>query len=134
MTANVPPPAHRTGSLILLVAATLALAIAIFNNFWSGNGIHGTAGTLLVVVSSALMLGAASALLFVTRIGRGLRSTLVVLISLDIIGTALAAYMLDANWLVAAMALALVGLAVRLTSDRAPTPSALTTMAQRGAE
>jgi hypothetical protein len=42
--------------------------------------------------------------------------------------------MLDANWLVAAMALALVGLAVRLTSDRAPTPSALTTMAQRGAE
>jgi len=42
--------------------------------------------------------------------------------------------MLDANWLVAAMALALAGLAVRLTSDRAPTPSALTTMAQRGAE
>jgi hypothetical protein len=63
MAGILAAPQQNKGALLLLVAAALALAIAIFNDVWSGNGIHGTAGALLVVISSALMLIAASALL-----------------------------------------------------------------------
>ena len=78
----------------------------------------GTAGALLVIVSSALMVFAAAALLLFPGMARGLRGTLVALIFLDIAGTGFAAYMLEATWLIAAMALALVGWIIRLTTAR----------------
>jgi quinoprotein glucose dehydrogenase len=121
------------GARILLVAAAAGLAIAIFNYFWHGNGIHGTPGALLVVVSSALMVGATCALLF-AELGRGLHATLVVLIALDILGTGFAAYLLEANWLLAATAGALLGWIMHLVSDRAPHRSAGDPVVQRGAQ
>jgi hypothetical protein len=66
--------------------------------------------------------------------GRGPRGTLLVLIGLDIIGTAMAAYMLEATGLLAAMAIALLGWLAHLTFDHAPGPSAGNTLVQRGAE
>jgi len=125
---------RKTGAKVLLGAAVAALAISIFNYFWTGNGIHGTAGALLVVVSSVLLAGAAAALLFAGNMGRGLRGTLVVLILLDIIGTGLAAYFLEATWLIAAMAVALIGWILRLVSDAAPRRATGGGIAQRGAE
>ena len=118
MSGVLPARERDTGALILLIAAAAALAIAMFNFFWSGNGIHGTAGAGLVVISSALMAAAAAALVLATRMRRGLRGTLLVLIALDIIGTGLAAYLLEADWLLAAMAVALVGWIVVLASNR----------------
>jgi hypothetical protein len=118
MSEVLPAPQRHAGTHILLIAAAAALAIAIFNFFWSGNGIHGTAGAGLVVISSALMAAAVAALVFATRMGRGLRGTLLVLVALDIIGTGLAAYLLEADWLLAAMAVALVGWIAVLVSDR----------------
>jgi len=117
--SEVPPaPQRNTGAQILAIAAIAALAIAIFNFFWPDNGIHGTAGAGLVVISSALMAAAAAAQVFATRMRRGPRGTLLVLIALDIIGTGLATYLLEADWLLAAMAAALVGWIVVLVSDR----------------
>jgi len=120
MTENLTAPERRTGVHILIVAAIVSLGLSIFNYFWTGNGIHDSAGALLVVVSSLLMFLASAALLFAGGMSRSLRGTLVVLILLDIAGTALAAYMLEAYWLIAVMAAALAGSIVRLVADRAP--------------
>jgi hypothetical protein len=131
---EIPPASRRDlGSRILLVAAVGGLAIAIFNYVWHDNGIHGTPGALLVVISLALMVAASCALLF-AEMGRGLRATLIVLIALDIIGTGLASYMLEADWLLAAMAVALIGWILHLVFDRAPRSTAGRPMVQRGAE
>ena len=66
-------------------------------------------------------------MLFADGMSRSLRATLAVLVVLDIFGTGLAAYMLEAYWLIAVMAAALIGSLVRLVSDRAPG-----SMTQRG--
>jgi hypothetical protein len=128
----------NTGLRGLLAGAIAGLVIATFNFFWTGNGIHGTAGALLVVVSSALMVAATCALMFFNRMGRGLRGTLIVLIALDILGTGLAAYFLEATWLIAAMAVALIGWIIHLVSDpvprQPPLQSSHNAIAQRGAE
>jgi hypothetical protein len=105
------------GAHILLIAAAAALAISVFDFFWTGNGIHGTAGAGLVVISSALMV-AAAALILAARMSRPQRGLLVVLVALDIVGTAFAAYLLEADLLLAAMAAAAVGWIVHLASDR----------------
>jgi quinoprotein glucose dehydrogenase len=131
MAGNPSASQRNSGARILVVAAAVGLAIAIFNYFWRGNGIHGTAGALLVVISSALMVGATCALLF-ADMGRGLRATLTVLIALDILGTGFAAYLLEANWLAAAIAVALIGWIMHLVSD--PVRRQAAGMAQRGAE
>ena len=111
---------RRTGDQILVLAGAAALGIAIFNYFWTDNGIHGSAGALLVIISSFLMLVSAAALALADRMSPTLRGSLAVLILLDILGTGLAAYMLDADWLVAAMAVALTGWVARLVSNTAP--------------
>ena len=134
MTGILPRSRSNIGVRILLVGAAAGLAVAIFNFLWRGNGIHGTAGALLVVISSALMLAASCALVFSDRIGRGLRGTLIVLIALDILGTGLAAYFLEAAWLIAAMAVALIGWLVHLASGPTSRQSPRDSMAQKGAE
>lgn len=133
MAESPQAPRRDLGVRILLVAAAAGLAIAIFNYLWHDNGIHGTPGALLVVISSALMVAASCALLF-ADMGRGLRATLIVLIALDIIGTGFASYMLEANWLLAAMAVALIGWILHLVFDRAPRSRLGSHVIQQGAE
>ena len=115
---------HRSPGLglwLLGTASILALALSIFNYFWTGNGIHGTPGALLVIVSSALMLIATSFLYVAPLIASWLRGTLMVLILLDIVGTAAAAYFLEADLLLAAIAVAFIGWIWRLARQR-PVP------------
>ncbi len=75
---------------------------------------------VLVVVSTALMVLAAGSLTLWPAMPRWLRGVLMVLILLDVFGTGLASYMLEAWWLVGAMALALIGWIVHLAADPAP--------------
>lgn len=96
------------GIWLLSLAALLALAVTVFEEFDTGNGIHGSEGLLLVVVSSALML-AASLIITVWSRGGWVHGLLSVLIFLDILGTALAGYLLESYLLVALMAIAFVG-------------------------
>jgi len=92
------------GAVVLI--SVLAFADALFNYFWTGNGIHGTEGALLVVVSTLLM--AVAAWLTGAHIVHGwLRTLLVALLVLDFIGTGLAAYLLEA-WILLALDIAAI--------------------------
>lgn len=91
----------RTGGLpmqLVCLLALLAFVDAVFDYFWPANGIHGTEGALLVVVSTLLMLGAA-ALIATDRVHGWVRVVLEILLVLDFLGTGLAAYLLEA-WIV----------------------------------
>jgi hypothetical protein len=100
---------NRIGDWILVVACLAGLAVSVFNYLTPGNGITGSGGALLVIVSSAL-ISLAALVLTVARIGkRWLRATIDVLLLLGIAGTGFAAYMLEADILLASMALAVVG-------------------------
>jgi len=90
------------GAVVLI--SVLAFADALFNYFWTGNGIHGTEGALLVVVSTLLMAVAAW-LTGAHIVHDWLRTLLVALLVLDFIGTGLAAYLLEA-WILLALDIA----------------------------
>jgi hypothetical protein len=80
------------------------------------------------------MVAASSALVFFDGMGRGLRGTLIALIALDILGTGLAAYFLEAAWLIVAMAVALIGWLLNLVSGPRSRQSRRNSMVQKGAE
>ena len=96
------------GSRWLLAAvAALGLAASIAYYFWPEDGVEGSLGVEIVIVSTILMTIAAAAVA-AGAARRGLRTTLDALILLDILGTGFAAYMLEAEILLGLMVLALV--------------------------
>lgn len=108
------------GAWIMVIASAIGLALSIYNYFTLGNGINHSAGALLVLVSSALILGA-SVLLALYRSRPGwLRVLLDILLVLGILGTGFAAYFLEAYWLLGLMVIALIGWLVEVFrgSDR----------------
>jgi hypothetical protein len=94
------------GDGIIAVCSAVGLAVSIFNYF-QPDGIGGSAGALLVIASSALILAAS----LVRRLlaSPGWRITLGALLFLGILGTGFAAYMLEAWLLLGLMALAMIG-------------------------
>lgn len=108
------------GRWLLAAAMAAGLCVAAFNYLSTGNGIDHTAGALLVIVSSVLLLGAS--LLFGLRwVGaRWLAVILDILILLGLIGTAAAAYFLEADLLLVLM---ILGLCAWLVAVLASTPS-----------
>lgn len=99
------------GFLLWIIGALVALGVAAQGYLTPYSGIDGTGGALLVVVSSALLLGAGLV------VGPGLAAgwlavTLLVLSLLDVIGTAVAGYFLDRPLIIAGVVLALVGVAL----------------------
>jgi quinoprotein glucose dehydrogenase len=116
MTANSPVAGaspRAVGVWLLGIATLLALIDSIFNYFWTDNGIHGTPGALLVIVSAALQLIAT--LLIYFRVVRGGWMVLFeVLIFLDLIGTGLAANLLEAWILLALTVIAFIGWLLQL--------------------
>jgi len=87
----------------LVGASALSLIVSLIEYFMPEIGIDGSLGALVVVGSTAVMLVAAA----VVWLGYA-RKTLLFLILLDIVGSGLAAYMLDADALVAVVALVLI--------------------------
>jgi quinoprotein glucose dehydrogenase len=86
-----------------LLFSFLALIDSLFNYFWTGSGIQGTEGALLVVVSTLLLALAAGVV--INRLGSAwVRVALEVLMALDFAGTVVAAYLLQA-WILLALAL-----------------------------
>ena len=109
------------GAVLLL--SVLGFLDAIFNYFWTGNGIHGSEGALLVVASTLLMAVAAALIGF--GLVRGwLRALLTVLLVLDFLGTGAAAYFLEA-WILLGLDViaAIVWLATFTTSRTLSTAS-----------
>ncbi len=91
----------------LLAASVLGLAASLAYYFTPEDGIDGSLGAALVIGSTALMTLASAAIAFGFA-GGWLKGVLAALILLDILGSGFAAYMLEANVLIACMALALV--------------------------
>jgi hypothetical protein len=91
----------------LLGASALGLAASLAYYFAPEDGIDGSLGAGLVIGSTALMVIASAAIAL--GFARGaIRGVLAALILLDILGSGFAAYMLEANGLIASMALALI--------------------------
>jgi hypothetical protein len=113
------------GPMVILTAlAVLAFLDSLFNYFWQGNGIHGTEGALLVVISTLLL--AIGGWLVAARWAWGwVRLVLEILIFLDLIGTGVAAYFLNTWILVALDVIALLVFLFHLFRRR-PTPVAAT--------
>jgi quinoprotein glucose dehydrogenase len=119
----------RAGIQPLFIVSALGVAMSIFNYFWTGNGIHGSLGALIVIGSTVLMAIAAAAIAFGVASG-WVRSVLAVLILLDILGTGFAAYMLDAWVLVGLMVLAFIAWLVSAFADGRPSRRALASEAR----
>lgn len=97
------------GAWLLAASAAAGLCLSLFNYFWPSTGIRGTPGALLVVVSTALVLGASLLMALVRPKGLALRVFLNVSTLLGVTGTGVAAYFLEAYVLVALMAVGLIG-------------------------
>jgi hypothetical protein len=97
------------GNWLIVAGSGAGLLLSICNYVSSGNGIHGTAGALLVAISSALILIVSLLMAIGALQWRWLRIVVDVLLILGIIGTGFAAYMLESYWLVALMVLCLIG-------------------------
>ncbi len=99
------------GGWLLVLSSAVGLGVSIFDYF-GDIGIRGTQGVLLVIVSTALILGA-SLIIAVAPMREWTGVILMILIFLGIMGTGLAAYFLEATWLLASMAAALIAWFVR---------------------
>jgi hypothetical protein len=97
------------GAWLLVTSAAAGLCLSLFAYFWPNTGIDGTPGALLVVVSTALLLAAALLMALYRAKPRWLHVVLGVSTLLDLIGTGLAAYFLEAYLLIAFMAIGLIG-------------------------
>ena len=109
MTPQASPLSRRRdyGMTAVFLLSLLALIDSLFNYFWTGNGIHDTEGALLVVLSTLLM-AIAAALIANSWVGGWLRGLFEILLFLDFVGTAAAAYLLEAWILLALVVLAFV--------------------------
>ena len=103
------------GAVLLL--SVLGFLDAIFNYFWTGNGIHGSEGALLVVASTLLM-AVAVALIGLGLVRGWLRALLTVLLVLDFVGTGAAAYFLEAWILLGLDVIAAIAWLATLTTSR----------------
>lgn len=114
--ANAAASRSISGAWIMAAASAVAAVLSLYNDLAPGSGIDHTYGALLVVMSSALILLASLALALFALAPRWLRGVLTVLLLLGVLGTACAAYFLEAYVLLVLMALALFGWLIRVMS------------------
>lgn len=104
------------GAGLIALAGFLGAAAALYDYITPATGIDHTGGVILVLGSCLLM---ALAALGVLAIGPGvLTGILVLLILLDILGTGTAAWFLESELVMAAMAIAVIGVLRGLASPR----------------
>ena len=89
------------GAWLIAASSAAGLLASLIYYFWRGDGIAYTPGALLVIISTGLLL--AASLVMATRVFRHwlLSEFFTVATCLDILGTAFAAWLLEAHWLLA---------------------------------
>jgi hypothetical protein len=112
----------------MALAGAVGLLVSLIAYFHLGSGIDHTAGALLVIVSTLLLVGDSVVLALAAGANGWLRPLLLVLAVLDVLGTGVAAWFLHAWLLLALMVVALVGWLIALLA-----PSVGTTGAPRSA-
>lgn len=104
------------GARLLVIAAAVGFVICLVDYFTPHGTIAHHWGTLLVLISTALMVWASGWIAFGTM-PRWLLTLFRVLLILDILGTAICAYFLESQALLVFMAVALVSWIWHLASD-----------------
>lgn len=105
---SITQNSYRFGAVLTVAGGLAGAAIALYAYLTPLTGINGSAGALLVIVSSLLVAGAGLIIaLIASRFGR---NVLRVLTGLGILGTALAAGFLHQPMLIIAMVVAAIGL------------------------
>lgn len=94
------------GAWLLCLAALVAVVLAAIGAFSAGNGIAFTPGSYLVLVTSALLLVGGLFLAFGHHLPRWIVVVMAILVLLDILGTGFAAWLLETNILLGAIAVA----------------------------
>lgn len=117
----MPSKSQRTayGAWLLLAISSIALILAAVATFNAGNGIAYTPGTYLVLVSTTLLLVGALLLTFARGMPRWLGGLLAFLLLLDLLGTGLAAYLLQTEWLLGCIGVGLLAWLVHVVADPA---------------
>lgn len=100
----------------MTIAAIIAFVIILIDYFMPHGTIAHQWGTLLVVISTALMIFASAWIAFGT-LPRWLLVLFEVLLILDILGSGVCAYFLEAEAVLVFMAVALIGWIWHLASD-----------------
>ncbi len=122
--------AGANGAWLLCLAALVALVVSAINAFNAGNGIAFTAGAYLVLVTSALLVVGAIALIWSTSLPRAAAVVFSILVLLDILGTGFAAWLLQAYVLFGAIVVAGLGWLIYVIFDPAREPYAVGTARQ----
>jgi hypothetical protein len=107
------------GLIVMGLAAIVALATAASGYFSSDSEISAARGFLLVCASSVAVAVLAASLPILESGSHGLVALSVVLCVLDLLGTSIAAFLLERPVTVAAMAVAALGLTDHLMRPRA---------------
>ncbi|HEY8950397.1 MAG TPA: hypothetical protein VIM56_16040 [Rhizomicrobium sp.] len=108
------PP--RNGARLLAAAAAVGFVICLVDYFTPHGAIAHQWGTLLVLISTALMVWASGWIGF-GAMPHWLLTLFRVLLILDILGTAVCAYFLESTALLVCMIVALIGWIWHLASD-----------------
>jgi hypothetical protein len=107
------------GLIVMGRAAIVALAIAVSGYFSSDSEISAARGFLLVCASSVAVVVVAASLPILEGGSHGFVALSVVLCVLDLLGTSIAAFLLERPMTIAAMAVAALGLTDHLMRPRA---------------
>lgn len=110
--------ASSIGLWLIIAAALAGLAVSIFNFFDPQSGIAGEPGTILVIVSTAILAGLGGLMKSGVLHARFFRGFIAFGAALDIAGTALAAYLLHSQSLVILMLVGFLGWIVYMFSPK----------------
>jgi hypothetical protein len=103
------------GGLLMLLAGLIGAALAAYDYGAAWTGIDHSGGVMLVLASSLLMIfGALMVLVFGSGLVAGI---FMFLVFLDILGTGFAAYMLESELIMGAMAIAAIGWLLRIAGS-----------------
>jgi len=114
------PRSYRLGAILLLAGALASLLVTLYAYVTPLTGVTGTAGALLVIVASLILILAA--LVLPALKGRGMRNLARVLILLGLLGTGFAGLLLHLWTVPVAMAVGLVGLIIDMTRPARAAP------------
>lgn len=111
---------RRLSAGIFLLAVLIALCLVLYDFFTVGSGIEYTIGDLIVICSTALLLCVGAVVVFVPAVPWWLLLLLNLGILADIIGSGVAGYFLETDFVMALLGVALLAwIALLVTRPRA---------------
>lgn len=115
--ANTPRRTISYGGWLLAAASVIGFLLALYYLLDPDTGVAYSYGAIIVACSSAILSAAALIMVLIYDKPVWIKGILYVGMFIDLIGTGFAAYFLEAWWLLAAMAVGLIGWLIRVFFD-----------------